>query len=378
MKITFLVSSSLHKTRRYILLSACSVFFLLSCNLRENIEHVYISTEDFIPQGLCEKSRMFCFLSDSIGYAVSTKDTLVYGIEREWSVVSHTQDRGRTWIKYGEFEGRGTNIFRSCSNIFFTTVNTLEDYSCISEIWKLNDIDSKFERISRIDDAIFGFHAFDDMTYCYFPHYGGDMTDYYLTYDSGVNWKKKKLPGASTGLHCCSYSKDKIFCTILGSDLFDNKLYVFDIINQTEKCIRIGDSHDVVMAADTLLAFAIKMSFYHFSDSDEQLTYISSFKWSRRSGRYYPHYMTDSNGIVICSGSEFYAKKGKHNCIFFSTDSGLNWKTVIMDDNIMQNSLGFNENAMTNIPTKDGTSILYQRYEDNMLHIINIKKKEMP
>lgn len=373
MKIIFQVSSFLHKTRRYVLLSACSVFFLISCNLRENIEHVYISTEGFIPHGLCEKSRLFCFSSDSLGYALSIKDTLIKGIEKEWTIVSHTRDRGRTWVKCGEIDGFGTSISKPLSNVFFSTKKQSGD-ECISEIWKLNATNCQLENIAHINDEIFGFHAFDDTTYTYFPYNGGHITDFYFSNDSGKHWQKKTMPGTAAGINYCSYSRNELFCTIFGSDLFDNKLYIFDIVQQMERCIRIGNAQDVV-ASDSLLVFAHKMAFYHYSD--ETLTYISCFNWNHRFGRYFPLYLNDSNGIIICSGSEFYAKSGRHNCIFYSTDSGSKWKRVIMEDNIMQNNLGFNENAMTNIPTKDGTSILYQRYEDNMLHIINIKKKEI-
>ena len=59
------------------------------------------------------------------------------------------------------------------------------------------------------DDEIFGFHAFNDSTFCYLCYNHGEIGNFYLTKNYGMSWETFDLPGSIVGINC-AYIGNKI------------------------------------------------------------------------------------------------------------------------------------------------------------------------
>lgn len=117
------------------------------------------------------------------------------------------------------------------------------------------------------------------------------------------------------------------------------------------------------------------MSFWKYDG--ENMKYLSKFRWNGLfRGCYHPKFLIESNEVFICAASNFSAEKGRHNCIFYSSDFGKHWKPLLISDSIWLNEYMFNESAMASIPEKEGASIIYQNSEDKRLHIIKVQKSD--
>lgn len=375
MRKMFLDSTCLNIIRESFII-ILTIPFLSACN-NDNKSNDIIVKEDFMPIGLPEMTHMLCFESDSIGYAATPVLDEVNGIYyREKSVISRTFDRGRTWSKFGEIDGDCKNISEYGQHIFIATTNQFqrnhESAGDESEIWKI--VKDKFSpiRIAKEQEDIWGLHIFNDSTYTYCIS-DEESFSYKITRDYGRKWETVSLPGKTVG-YKIAFSGNIVFIPMFAKvdSTVRSTLFVKDIISSTYKMFEFGSLYDI-QAANSLVALYSGMSFWKYDG--EHMRYVSKFRWNGLfHGCYHPQFLTESNGVFICAASNFSAAKGRHKCIFYSSDCGKHWESLLISDDIWLNDYMFNESSMTSIPEKDGASVIYQCSEDKRLHIIKVQK----
>lgn len=361
-----------------LLISIFILSFLSSCNDDRKCENIIIH-EDFTPIGLPQTAHMLCFESDSIGYAATPILEDINGrCHIEESVISKTVDRGRTWYTLGKVDGKCINISEYGQRIFVTTTNQFqrnqEQGGMKSEIWVISKDALKKTKIAQEGDNIFGLHIFNDSTYTYCLNHNESFS-YKITRNYGRVWETVYLPGQSVGnkiAFCGNTMLIPIFAKVDSTSR--SILLAKDIMSPTYKMFEFKNLYDI-QAADFLVALYSDMSFWKYDG--ENMKYLSKFRWNGLfRGCYHPKFLTESNGVFICAASNFSAEKGRHNCIFYSSDFGKHWKPLLISDSIWLNEYMFNESAMASIPEKEGASIIYQNSEDKRLHIIKVQKSD--
>ena len=355
-----------------IAIHVLTMLLIVSCCMG-NIATDEISEEHFIPQGLSGNCNYFCFYSDSTGFAASrlTSETAE---DNTLVVLSRTFDRGRTWKEFGKINGNRVSIKISGNKLFLLTkefIKTGEQKSMSKILSTGLTVFSPQLLALESDSEIRAFNVFNDSTYTYICEEENGMGILKKTDDYGKNWVKENLPGIVQCYPCATASQDKLFITMAKYEGTRHGIYIKNILNSNE--IFIDTNARNIHAADSLIAVSPGMRFWKYDG--QKFTGVSRYRWNF-TGQYNPSFFSYSNGIFICAASDFYGKKGKHKCLFFSSNGGRNWQTLVLNDDIMLNNFFLSENIMTSIPEKYGASVLYQCHSNNELHIINIRKKK--
>ena len=143
---------------------------LASCSNDNNDgKTTIIEKESFFPNGLpaieAHSKRIFCFCSDSMGFAVSPLPPKEADHEQRF-VVSRSADRGRTWKKECTGKGSCLEVAEYGDKLFLVTQRRKKGVQEDSiYIWKTAQAKFRPKAILKTTEEIYGFHAFDENTY---------------------------------------------------------------------------------------------------------------------------------------------------------------------------------------------------------------------
>ncbi len=329
---------------------------------------IVIEKESFFPQGLptinAYSSRLFCFCSDSIGFAVSPLPLKKEQNYEQRFTVSRTADRGYTWKK--ECTGKGTclEIAECEGKIFLLTKarkkGALEDSVCI---WRTSQAKFRPKAILKTTAEVYGFHAFDEHTYVCLKHRSEDRISYLLTTDGGKNWETHDLPGMTYDKQV-SYSGNYMLIPLMGG------LYLRDIVSNEENFFKLRNFMTGFIAGKIVVSQDMKAWEY----DGKSLRNIAEIK-DDEFHIHTPKFLTPGNGIFVGLGSGAKGKSKNTNedcwssCLFFSTDRGYNWDIIKTEKRIKE---------IAALKCDEGASVIYTQENDRMLHFMRIStcKKE--
>ena len=326
-----------------------------------------ISYEDFIPENLPFGYHSFAFESDSIGYAATilleTADSRL--TRTGFSRISKTVDRGRSWVKIADVQGLITEICCSGSDLYYikspdrtSFKHTLYHLSTCKNVHELLvDTEAKKGDLNVVNDSIIVFRE---------SYLHGESNSIFVSKNSGKDWYKLNIPGKFTGDLDVDYDGNNI-CVAIWQD-GKTALYIHNIITDEYHLIPLKSILVSPQIEDGLFARFPRNSFYQVRDST--LEFISWLRWQKFGGKYYPEFLAKNEDIVLGTSMQIPGKKGRRECIYCSVDSGYHWKILRFMDGY---DLGFAGATMTELPDRNGISVIYEAAYS--LHIISVAKR---
>lgn len=335
----------------------------------QNVDEVHnnIAIETFVPKELSMRwDNLFAFVSDSVGYA-ATNDLC-----SDKCIISKTIDRGRTWERIDSASGKCIVLKVSGDNVCYSSERTIENGDSESEIGFIKHGRRKV-LLSKLKGRVYSMNMFNDSTLVYVQdvrsqkEYRGidEISDsIYLSTDTGKTWKV--LFADMKNINVIGYDSLDVYLTAY-LDNPRNYYWVVSDINTGDR--RIYDRGRHVFKAfvdDGILVRDVRFFKY-----DDNMKYISAYPWNgdRGYGHYIVWYFAKNGETALAYASQFPGKENREECIFYSTNSGYNWKAISIGHGLMHS--GLFQSSAAKIPTEIGLSVIYQDYSDS-LRIINI------
>lgn len=365
--------------RFFYLISA--ILFICSCGKRAEIEVVEEIVE---PEGLGPGSSLFVFESDSVGYAATTHYSEWNGIRYGDSfIVSKTTDRGKTWETFGSGGGEVVCIKQTENYLFYVTRKLLKEHSYKYEIRKTEKSQFRPRRIARksieYGRGIYGFHAFNDSTLCFFSGHS-DLIK--VSYNGGRKWERIAMqqdPGhENSGVlyeNGIDFDVNKIYVKLdrngKKGDFTAVKIGVIDVYSKEQKYFP-GNSYGYELKAsgDLLAMGRVKL----YSIKGNSLVKEPGIPVQHLGGLMAYDLLECHNDIMICCASNY--RDGSVGS--FSAGAGYKshfgwiWQRLEVKYNA-------DPGRMTIIPDSRGVSILYPFYNESdsklELHILKFTKK---
>ena len=330
-----------------------------------------VSTETFIPKGLSTRwDNLFAFTSDSIGYA-ATND-----LRSDEYIISKTSDRGRTWERQCSARGKCIILKSYEDKVYYSCERKVDDSVFKSEIGFIyNGRCNKV--LSNIKGRVYSMNMFNDstLTYTEDPAYHKKFRDSYelsdstyLSTDTGKTWKT--LYTDLEKVTVFGYDSLNVYMTsyFVIPPAMSARWVVSDINTGSRRIYETGYVYTAFVDNGILMRDAM------FYRCDDNMKPISTYYWNgngfiNNHGSYNACYFAKSGETALAYATQFPGKENREECIFYSTDSGYNWRTFAIGDGLIRH--GFIQPSAAKIPTEVGLSVIFQDYSDS-LRIVNV------
>lgn len=335
---------------------------IVSCSNRQ----YDISYEDFIPENLPFGYHSFAFESDSVGYAATilleTADSRL--TRTDFSRISKTVDRGRSWVKIADVQGLITEICCSGSDLYY--IKSPDYTSFRHKLYHFATDKKTPELLVDTEARKYGLHIVNDSTIVFLESYfRGECDSIFVSKNLGKNWNKLNIPGKFSYEAFVDYDGKYIYLAILKGG--ERKLLIINIATNEYFSIQIDRLFDIQIE-DGL--FARHPMHYFYQVRDSTLEFISSLRWQRFGGSYHPKFLAKNEDVVLGASTQYPGKKGRRECIYCSVDNGYHWKILSLRDG---RTNGYANTTMTEIPDKKGVCAIYETGDS--LHIISVAKR---